>query len=104
MICNSPESSQLVCFSVILQSKSQAGPYSFHSLPNIRTHGVVTKQKKKAKRNRKGAKMKFTVALLSLCVSLASAGVVIVPIKPDQVVPKKSGDCFSGVITPQGCG
>lgn len=48
--------------------------------------------------------MKFTVALLSLCVSLASAGVVIVPIKPDQVVPKKSGDCFSGVITPQGCG
>lgn len=43
-------------------------------------------------------------AVLSLFVSLASAGMVITPIKSDQVVPKDSGDCFFGVTTPQGCG
>jgi hypothetical protein len=48
--------------------------------------------------------MKFTALLLSLCVSLAAAGVVIVPITPDQVVQKGSDDCFFGVTTPQGCG
>jgi hypothetical protein len=48
--------------------------------------------------------MKFTGLLLSLCASLAAAGVVITPIKPDQVVEKGSDDCFFGVTTPQGCG
>jgi hypothetical protein len=48
--------------------------------------------------------MKYTALVLSLCVSLAAAGVVITPIKPDQVVEKSSGDCFFGVTTPQGCG
>lgn len=46
----------------------------------------------------------FAAAALSLCVSLASAGVVRTPIRPDQVVPKTDGDCFFGVTTPQGCG
>jgi len=44
------------------------------------------------------------VAALAFCVSLVSAGVVITPIKPDQVVPKTGDDCFFGVITPSGCG
>jgi hypothetical protein len=48
--------------------------------------------------------MKLAALLVSLCVSLASAGVVTVPIKPDQVVPKTSDDCFFGVTTPSGCG
>ncbi|KAK3695489.1 hypothetical protein B0T22DRAFT_478149 [Podospora appendiculata] len=46
----------------------------------------------------------LTAAVLSLCVSLVSAGVVITPIKPEQVVPKNADDCFFGVVTPQGCG
>ncbi|KAK4192554.1 hypothetical protein QBC35DRAFT_227101 [Podospora australis] len=46
----------------------------------------------------------FTAAALSLCVSLVGAGVVTIPIKPEQVVPKNSEDCFFGVITPMGCG
>jgi hypothetical protein len=45
-----------------------------------------------------------TAAVLSLCVSLVSAGVVTIPIKQDQVVEKSDGDCFFGVVTPQGCG
>jgi len=48
--------------------------------------------------------MKFTALLLSLFASLAAAGVVIVPITPEQVVEKTSDDCFFGVTTPQGCG
>lgn len=48
--------------------------------------------------------MKFAALLLSLCASLAAAGVVITPIKPEQVVQKSSDDCFFGVTTPQGCG
>ncbi|TDZ46904.1 hypothetical protein CTRI78_v008832 [Colletotrichum trifolii] len=48
--------------------------------------------------------MKFTLALLTtLCASLASAGVVITPVRPNQVIPANSGDCFFGVVTPQGC-
>lgn len=47
--------------------------------------------------------MKFTAAILALCVSLASAGVVITPVFQDQVVAKDSGDCALGVVTPQGC-
>ncbi|EGZ77449.1 hypothetical protein NEUTE2DRAFT_100371 [Neurospora tetrasperma FGSC 2509] len=46
----------------------------------------------------------LVAALLSLCASLVSAGVVITPIKPEQVVPKNAGDCFFGVTTPLGCG
>ncbi|KAI0872975.1 hypothetical protein GGS24DRAFT_502251 [Hypoxylon argillaceum] len=48
--------------------------------------------------------MKATTLLVALCASLASAGVVITPIKSDQVVPKVAGDCFFGVSTPFGCG
>ncbi|KAL2258311.1 hypothetical protein VTK26DRAFT_8407 [Humicola hyalothermophila] len=50
--------------------------------------------------------MKLTAAatvVFSLCVSLASAGLVTIPVKPEHVVPKDSGDCFFGVTTPQGC-
>ena len=50
--------------------------------------------------------MKFAAAttiVFSLCVSLASAGIVSIPVRPEQVVPKDSGDCFFGVTTPQGC-
>ncbi len=47
----------------------------------------------------------LAAALVSLCcASLASAGVVTIPIKADQVVPKSDGDCFFGVATPLGCG
>lgn len=45
----------------------------------------------------------FTAAL-SLFISLVRAGVVITPIKADQVVPKAADDCFFGVTTPLGCG
>jgi hypothetical protein len=45
----------------------------------------------------------LATALLAACVSLASAGVVITPVRADQVVPKSSEDCFFGVTTPQGC-
>jgi hypothetical protein len=48
--------------------------------------------------------MKFFLTLLSLCASLAAAGVVITPIRPDQVVTKDAGDCWGGVVTPMGCG
>jgi hypothetical protein len=34
----------------------------------------------------------------------AMAGLVITPIRDNQVVEKDSGDCFFGVVTPQGCG
>ncbi|KXX74356.1 hypothetical protein MMYC01_208373 [Madurella mycetomatis] len=46
----------------------------------------------------------IAATLLSLCVSLATAGVVSIPITQDQVVDKTDGDCFFGVVTPQGCG
>ncbi|KAH6894077.1 hypothetical protein B0T10DRAFT_558242 [Thelonectria olida] len=42
--------------------------------------------------------------LLSSAASLVSAGIVITPIFGNQIVPKSSGDCPYGVITPQGCG
>ena len=45
----------------------------------------------------------LTLVALSLA-SLASAGVVITPIRPDQVIEKASDDCYFGVTTPQGCG
>ncbi|KAK1518780.1 uncharacterized protein CCOS01_11600 [Colletotrichum costaricense] len=52
-------------------------------------------------------KMKVSLAILTtLCASLATAGVVITPVRQNQVVPaaqKVSGDCFFGVVTPQGC-
>lgn len=37
-------------------------------------------------------------------LQLASAGIVITPIRSDMVVEKDSGDCFFGVVTPMGCG
>ncbi|KAK3939439.1 hypothetical protein QBC46DRAFT_342529 [Diplogelasinospora grovesii] len=46
----------------------------------------------------------LAVTMLSLGLSLVSAGVVITPITSDQVVPKNADDCFFGVTTPQGCG
>ena len=42
--------------------------------------------------------------VLSLAVSLVSAGIVITPITDDQIVDKLPGDCPFGVVTPQGCG
>ncbi|KAK1758599.1 hypothetical protein QBC47DRAFT_399496 [Echria macrotheca] len=49
--------------------------------------------------------MKLIVAITTtLLVSLVSAGVVITPIRQDQVVTKNSDDCYFGVTTPQGCG
>ncbi|KAI1824378.1 hypothetical protein F4861DRAFT_268181 [Xylaria intraflava] len=48
--------------------------------------------------------MKITALLVALSASLASAGVIITPISPDQVVPNLAGDCFFGVSTPTGCG
>jgi hypothetical protein len=48
--------------------------------------------------------MNFSILMLSLCASFAAAGVVITPIKPDQVVAKGAGDCWGGVTTPSGCG
>jgi hypothetical protein len=48
-------------------------------------------------------KMKF-FAVLALCASIASAGVVITPIRANQVVPKTNDDCAFGVVTPHGCG
>ncbi|UNI24171.1 Secreted virulence factor mc69 [Purpureocillium takamizusanense] len=46
----------------------------------------------------------LAAAAAVLAASLASAGIVITPIFSDQVVGKSSGDCFFGVVTPQGCG
>jgi hypothetical protein len=48
-------------------------------------------------------KLSAVIAALSTA-ALASAGLVITPIEQDQVVEKMSGDCFLGVVTPQGCG
>ncbi|KAL0937965.1 uncharacterized protein CTRU02_207696 [Colletotrichum truncatum] len=48
--------------------------------------------------------MKVSLAILTtLCASLVSAGVVITPVKPNQVIEANPGDCFFGVVTPQGC-
>lgn len=51
------------------------------------------------------AKMKttFFLALLSTAVSFVTAGIVITPVFADQIVQKQAGDCFFGVVTPQGC-
>lgn len=46
----------------------------------------------------------FAAVTLALgMTSLVSAGVVITPVTPDQVVEKTGGDCFFGVVTPRGC-
>lgn len=56
-----------------------------------------------SKQNRR--KMKFALALAVLGASLVSGGVIVTPILPDQrVVNHVGGDCFFGVITPDGCG
>ena len=49
-------------------------------------------------------KIWFVAAALSATASLAAAGVVITPILADMIVPRVAGDCFFGVVTPQGCG
>ncbi|KAL2269626.1 hypothetical protein VTJ83DRAFT_1810 [Remersonia thermophila] len=46
----------------------------------------------------------FAAAAFSLCAaSLAQAGIVYIPIRQEMVVPKSSGDCPFGVVTPMGC-
>lgn len=45
-----------------------------------------------------------TSLLLALCASLASAGIVVTPIRANQIVPNMAGDCFFGKTTPSGCG
>ncbi|KAI1329917.1 hypothetical protein F5Y16DRAFT_396785 [Xylariaceae sp. FL0255] len=47
--------------------------------------------------------MKISAVVLAVFASLASAGVVIVPVTEDMVVQKIAGDCFFGVATPAGC-
>ncbi|KAI0125172.1 hypothetical protein BJ170DRAFT_686040 [Xylariales sp. AK1849] len=48
--------------------------------------------------------MKTTFAfVLAFAASMASAGVVITPIRADQVVPQNGDDCFFGVTSPAGC-
>ncbi|KAL2758440.1 hypothetical protein ACRALDRAFT_1061623 [Sodiomyces alcalophilus JCM 7366] len=44
-----------------------------------------------------------TLTLALGMTSLVSAGVVITPVTPDQVVEKTGGDCYFGVVTPRGC-
>ncbi|KAI0173994.1 hypothetical protein BJ166DRAFT_586830 [Pestalotiopsis sp. NC0098] len=46
----------------------------------------------------------FFALAVALAASMASAGVIITPIKANQVVAKNDGDCFFGVTTPNGCG
>ncbi|KAI5867588.1 hypothetical protein GGS23DRAFT_184678 [Durotheca rogersii] len=48
--------------------------------------------------------MKTSAFLTALCAALASAGIVVVPIHSNQIVPKVPGDCFFGEATPYGCG
>ncbi|ORY67315.1 uncharacterized protein BCR38DRAFT_482939 [Pseudomassariella vexata] len=49
--------------------------------------------------------MKTAFAIvMAFAASMASAGVMITPIRANQVVPKAPNDCFYGVTTPQGCG
>jgi hypothetical protein len=48
-------------------------------------------------------KTTFFIALLSTAVSFAAADIVITPVFADQIVQKQPGDCFFGVVTPQGC-
>ncbi|KAJ4147845.1 hypothetical protein LMH87_002347 [Akanthomyces muscarius] len=51
------------------------------------------------------SKMHFSLTTALLwTASLASAGIVITPISDNMLVPKTPGDCFFGVVTPQGCG
>lgn len=49
-------------------------------------------------------KTTFFFTLLSTALSLVAADIVITPIFEDQIVQKQAGDCFFGVVTPQGCG
>ena len=43
-------------------------------------------------------------ALFSAFISVVNAGVVLIPITEDEVVKKMKGDCYFGVVTPEGCG
>ncbi|KAL7951935.1 hypothetical protein V8C42DRAFT_305666 [Trichoderma barbatum] len=49
-------------------------------------------------------KTTFVFALLSTAVSFVAADIVITPIFEDQIIQKQPGDCYFGVVTPQGCG
>ena len=49
-------------------------------------------------------KLQLFTTWLCAITSCAGAGIVITPIKDNQIVEKASGDCFFGVVTPQGCG
>jgi hypothetical protein len=49
-------------------------------------------------------KLQILTTLLCVIASSASASIVITPIKDNQIVEKASGDCFFGVVTPEGCG
>lgn len=40
---------------------------------------------------------------LTVAASLASADVVVTRPQSNQLVEKMPGDCFFGVVTPQGC-
>jgi hypothetical protein len=46
----------------------------------------------------------LAAAALALFAPLVGAGIIIAPIRPEQVVEKIDGDCFFGVVTPAGCG
>jgi hypothetical protein len=46
----------------------------------------------------------LSLFLIAVSFQLVSAGIVITKIGQDQIVDKVSGDCFFGVVTPQGCG
>jgi hypothetical protein len=49
-------------------------------------------------------KTTLLVALFSTAMSMVAAEIVITPILQEQVVERIAGDCFFGVVTPQGCG
>ena len=48
--------------------------------------------------------MKVSLLAALGAAALATAGIVITPIRDNMIVSKSSGDCFFGVTTPQGCG
>lgn len=46
----------------------------------------------------------LSALLIAVGLQLVSAGIVITKISQEQIVEKENGDCFFGVVTPQGCG
>jgi hypothetical protein len=45
----------------------------------------------------------FSTLILAMA-AMVHAGVVVTPIRSNQVVAKVDGDCAFGVVTPNGCG